>query len=382
MAVPTYLVELRGASSWLNITSYVQSVNITRGRSRELDKFEAGSFSITLNNRSRAFDPTYTFSPYYGYVVPRRRVRVSSAGVVIFTGYVADWNLSYDVSGESIAVATGNDAFIYLTNQLAPTLSNGSVLSGVRIAALITYLGVTWPGGTSSINDGLRLLQADTIPANTNLLDYLQLCERTERGFLFVSANNALTYYNYAGTGSPAPTQSSIIFSDASNIGYQNIDVVYGSELLYNTIVLSRLSGGTVTVTDSASVSAYGQSVYQDDGLLTDTDANLTNQALVIAGKFSTPEYRFDSVSVMLNPLSAGNQASVLGLELADTVKVVFTPNTVGSEISKYVRIIGIEHNMSIDQHVVTYKFTETDGDAFILDSNAFGQLDYNQLGY
>ena len=89
MAVPTYLVELRGASSWLDITSYVQAVNITRGRSRELDKFEAGSFSITLNNRSRAFDPTYTSSPFYGYVVPRRRVRVSSAGVVIFSGYVS-----------------------------------------------------------------------------------------------------------------------------------------------------------------------------------------------------------------------------------------------------------------------------------------------------
>lgn len=382
MAVPTYVVELRGASTWLDITSYVRSVDISRGRSRELDRFEAGSFSISLNNNTRAFDPTYTSSPFYGYVVPRRRIRISSAGVVIFTGYAADWNLSYDVSGESIATVTGYDAFIFLSNQLAPTLTNASVTSGLRIGSLITYLGVTWPGGSTSINDGLRTLQADTIPANTILLDYLQLCERTERGYLFMSANNVLTYYNYAGTGSPAPTQSSIIFSDSSDIGYQNLDVVYGSELLYNTIVLSRLSGGTVTVTDSASVTSYGQSVYQDDGLLTDSDANLTNQALVIAGKFSTPEYRFDSVSVSLNPLSGANQTSIVSLELADTVKVIFTPNQVGSAISKYVRIIGIDHTMTPDQHIVTYKFAEVDGDTFILDSSAFGQLDYNQLGY
>ena len=321
-------------------------------------------------------------TPFFGCIVPRRRMRIKANSIVVFNGYVADWNLSYDVSGESIATVTGFDAFIYLTNQILPTLSNAAGLSGARIYALATYAGIQWPGGSLDINDGLVTVQADTIAANTNSLEYFQLLERTERGFLFMSADNALTYYNYASTGTPSPSVSLIEFSDAGATGYQNLDVVYGSELLYNTVVLSRVSGGTVTVQDTASITVYGESVYSDDGLLLNSDTDLTNQALMIAGKYSSPEYRFDSVTVMMNPLGSITQGYLLGIELGDFVKVTFTPNQVGSAISRYVRVIGIEHQMEIDQHNITYRFADVVGDTLVLDNDALGQLDYNVLGF
>ena len=382
MSVPTYLVELEGSgASWFDISSYVVSVNINRGRSRELDKFESGSFSISLRNESRAFDPTYTSSPFNGYIIPKKRIRISSGGVVVFTGYVADWNLSYDISGSSTANVTGFDAFSYLSNQYFPTFVNTVNKSGVRIAALTSYLGITWPGGSTSINDGLVTLQADTIAANTNVLDYYQLIERTERGALFMSPTNVLKFYNYAGTGSPAPATSSVIFSDAGNVGYQSIQVVYGSELLYNTITLTRNGGITVTETDDASITLYGQSTYEDNGLLQNTDDDLIQQARYLAARYSDSEYRFDSISVMLNPLSGADQSAVLALDLMDTVQVKFTPNQVGSQIVKTVRIIGIEHSLDVDQHVIVFKFAEVKTQVLILNDSSNGLLDSNVLG-
>lgn len=382
MSVPTYLVELEGSvASWFDITSYVVSVNIGRGRSRELDKFESGSFSISLRNESRAFDPTYTSSPFNGYIIPKKRIRISSGGVVVFTGYVADWNLSYDISGSSTANVTGFDAFSYLSNQYLPIFANTVNKSGVRIAALTSYLGITWPGGSTSINDGLVTLQADTIAANTNVLDYYQLVERTERGALFMSPTNVLKFYNYAGTGSPKPTASSVIFSDAGNIGYQSIQVVYGSELLYNTITLTRNGGITVTETDAASIAIYGQSTYEDNGLLQNTDDDLTQQARYLAARYSDSEYRFDSISVMLNPLSGSDQSAVLALDLMDTVQVKFTPNQVGSQIVRTVRIIGIEHSLDVDQHIIVFKFAEVKDSVLILNDSSYGLLDSNVLG-
>jgi len=383
MALPVYTVELLGAgSSWFDISAYVRSVTTNRGRSRELEKFEAGEFTIVLNNNNRYFDPLYTSSPYYGYIVPRRRIRIKINSVVVFNGYVGDWNLSYDVSGESTATITGFDAFIYLTNQILPTLTNASGLSGARIYALATYAGIQWPGGSLNINDGLVTVQGDTIAANTNSLEYFQLMESTERGFLFMSANNVLTYYNYASSGTPAPSVSPIVFSDSGQTAYQEIDVVYGSELLYNTVIFSRVGGGTVTVQDTASISAYGESVYTSDGLMFNSDADMSNQALMVAGKYSVPEYRFNSVTVMTNPLGSITQGYLLAIELGDFVQVNFTPNGVGSAISKYVRVIGIEHRMDIDQHYITYRFADTSGDTLILDNDALGQLDYNVLGF
>jgi hypothetical protein len=382
MSVPTYLVELEGAgASWFDITSYVLSVNISRGRSRELDKFEAGSFSISLRNETRAFDPLYTSSPFYGYIIPKKRIRISSGGVVVFTGYVADWNLSYDVSGQSTANVTGFDAFSYLSNQFFPTFVNTVNKSGTRISALTSYLGISWPGGSTDINAGLETLQADTIATNTNVLEYYQLVERTERGSLFMSPTNVLKFYNYANTGSPKPVTSSVIFSDSGNIGYQNIEIVYGSELLYNSITLSRAGGTTVNEQDAASISLYGLNSYEDSGLLLNTDDDLIQQARYLIYQYSDSEYRFNSVTVMLNPLSGANQSAVLALDLMDTVQVVFTPNKIGSAITKTLRIIGIDHNIDIDQHNITYRFAEVKTSVLILNDSSNGLLDSNVLG-
>ena len=40
-------------------------------------------------------------SPYYGNIIPGRRVDILAGGVTVFTGRIQDWNYSYDVSGRN-----------------------------------------------------------------------------------------------------------------------------------------------------------------------------------------------------------------------------------------------------------------------------------------
>jgi hypothetical protein len=388
MAVPTYLVTLSDdtGSTKYDITSYVLSVNITRGRSRELDKFEAGSFSITLQNNTRYFDPNNTSSPIYTLITPKRYIEIWSGGLKQFDGYVLDWNFSYDVSGESIATVIGADAFGFLANQAltGSVTTETSELTGARLTKVAADPRITWPfGGIYTVFDeGRRTLQADTIAPNTNALEYMQLIERTEGGYLYVSRDGALTFVQSAN-----PLISLISFTDsgtagAYNIPYQGIDIIYGSELLYTQVILTRLNGGTVTATRQTSINTYGAAAYQGDTYLHNANSETEKQAYLLVSKYSVPEYRFDSVTVSLTSLSATKQTNLLILDLANIADVTFKPNQTGSSITKTVRIIGIEHQMKPDDHIVTYRFASIVNEQLLLDNTVFAKLGSYVLGF
>ena len=73
-----------------DVTDRVRSITVTRGRSRDFADFPAGEVVVTMNNFDRAFDPVYADSPFFGSIVPRRELRVSSNGEDIFRGWIED----------------------------------------------------------------------------------------------------------------------------------------------------------------------------------------------------------------------------------------------------------------------------------------------------
>ena len=81
MVTATYSVELATAdganpSTFTDITSYVQSVAITRGRDDVLSQVQTGTARVTLINEDGRFSPGYTASPLYGNVATMRAVRI------------------------------------------------------------------------------------------------------------------------------------------------------------------------------------------------------------------------------------------------------------------------------------------------------------------
>ena len=88
---------LGGDYSLVDVTQYVRSVSISRGRSRLLDRTQAATANIVLDNRQRLFDPTAgtAISPYSSSIVPRKNVQIVINDEPIFTGLVDDWGLDF-----------------------------------------------------------------------------------------------------------------------------------------------------------------------------------------------------------------------------------------------------------------------------------------------
>ena len=73
---------------FIDVTDQVAAVSISRGKNRELERYSAGNAQVTLHNENRWFDPLNAASPYVGNIIPRRAIRISSAGVTQFTGVI------------------------------------------------------------------------------------------------------------------------------------------------------------------------------------------------------------------------------------------------------------------------------------------------------
>lgn len=372
----TYVLS---GATYYDVTQYVKSISTQRGKNRELDRFNAGRISVTFDNRARLFDPTYVSSPFYGQIVPRRDIRYTVGTAVTFTGITDDWNLEYSPDRQSIASVQGFDGFSLLAGQ---TLTGGtatSQLSGARINAVLSDAKVNWSATTRAIDAGQETLQADVIPANQDVVGYINTIEQTEPGVFFMDKNNFATFKDRASIvgSSSAP----ILADDGTGIPYSSIKVVYGSELLYNQVVGSRLNGGTATSNDVTSQSAYGIRTWTLTNLLHNSDLATTNLINYLVTQYSTPEFRFESIEIILNDLTSTQQNTLLNLEIGQVCNVVFTPNGIAPSINKMAEILGIQHQEDVEQHRIILNFQTLELATFILNDAKFGLLDLSLLG-
>ena len=101
---------------WVDITGDVRRWDTTRGRTRELERFQPGRATIVLSNRERQYDSVNTAGPNYPNVKPMRRIRIRETfnGVTYptFDGLIDRWHLDYPgVGKDAIATVTATDAF-------------------------------------------------------------------------------------------------------------------------------------------------------------------------------------------------------------------------------------------------------------------------------
>lgn len=369
-----------GGDVLVDVTKYVASVSIDRGKSRELDRFSAGVASITFHNDNRYFDPFYIDSPYYEQFVPKRQVVITSNEITQFTGYIDDIDLQYQLGNKSYATISCVDAFSRLSSTELDSFTTTSQTSGNRITAILDKPEVAWPLADRNIDTGQQILQADVVAENTNTLQYLQLVEQSEPGALFISRDGKITFKDRVDL--PSLTGSLVFADSGTGIRYNQIDVIYGSENLYNRVTITRAGGSPQTADDVFSESVYGIQALSQDGLLINADADSLELAEFLVSKYKLPELRFSSLGIVLHDKSLATQNNLFGLEINDVVQIKFTPNKIGSPIDEFAIITGISHDIGIDRHIVKFSFGEITGFPFILNDATYGILSDGTSGY
>jgi len=300
----------------------------------------------------------------------------------LFVGFVADINLSYPDTNNSFATFTGFDAFMKINNTELVDQDFSSTDSGTLINNILNSNTVKFSAANRDIETGISNMQAlSNITDNT--LSILQTIERSENGLLFMSKSGKLTFKNRHTT---FPSSASMTFSDdGSDIPYNSVDYINDDNEIYNVINLTRTGGTTQTKEDTGSQLKYLIRTLTRSGLLNDNDAEVSDAALFLLGKFKDALLRFDNLEVNLKDIGTSSQNSILASEVGDIVNVELSPPGSGSpsQITSLEILDSITYSVTPDTFKVNYKLSKADQQAFMrLDNTLFGILDTDKLGY
>ena len=375
-----------GGTRFFDITDRLISASTQRGKSVALDRIDAGNSNIVLDNADRLFDPLFESGLYYGNLVPGREVKISCNGFPVINTFVDDIDIAYEPGNRSVVSIQGVDGLSDLTINNLPEVSPDVELSGARVERILDLPEVNWPIDDRDIDEGTSLLSDTEITEGTQTISYLQLIATSEAGEVFVSKDNKFVF---RGRNTP-PRIPDLIFTDEASIpGYTvvpfaDLGVVYGTEELYNRILVSndQLFPDEATAEDAPSQAAYGPRSYTVEGLLNNDPDELQYLANFLLARFKEPQYRFNSLSVVMDILSEAQQDEVLDLEIGDIVQVRFTPSGIPPAIEQYVRIIGISHDWQNNEKRINLSLERLDFTLFVLDSPVLGILDEDRLSF
>ena len=368
-----------GGIAYADLTSLVLSVNIKRGRNRQLDQFNAGTAQVVFNNNSRILDPLNTASIYYPYVLPRSPIIIYANGTPIYTGFVEDWDLDYQNANQGRMFARCVDAFGTLANQQLNAFTPSEQSSSARVNAVLDRPEIAYQGARS-IGSGSSTLGAYAVSEDTSCLGYLQQVNTSEQGYLYTAADGTLTFKGRSSVLNPVSGAS--FTTNGTGIPYMSLVNQYGSELLYNYIVTQSPAGAAQTSSDANSIALYQTQNYNVLNLLNSTTTEVAGLGSYLLGKYANPVVRFTGISCELAALTPAQWSTIFAIDLTSiiTVQKDYSTGTPASE-SQTLITSGIEHRIVPGSHVVSYTMEATDGNQFFtLDDPTFGTLSTTNL--
>jgi hypothetical protein len=373
-----------GGERFFDISDRLVTTSIRRGKSQALDRIDAGVVAITVDNSDRTFDPLYPNGPFFGQLIPRRSVRISANNQPVFRGFIDDFDIQYEPGKQSVVRIDVSDALSVLANSGLEEFTPDSELSGARINAVLDRPEVAWPEELREIDPGNSIMLDVDVQEGTGTLEYLQLVSSSEFGDIFIGKAGRIIFRERNAVPNVPDLTFSDELADASEIQFADVNIVFGSENLYNRISLENadLFPEEAFAEDENSQIVFGPRTFQQSGLLVQEPEQLQFLADFLLARFKEPQYRFEAVTVVMDTLTTENQDRVLDLEIGDIVNVRFEPSDIPPAIEQLVKIIGINHDWNPASKNITFALERLDFAIFILDNEVLGVLDQDRLAY
>jgi hypothetical protein len=360
-----------GGVSFVDITNRVTGLSLSRGKNRDLDRFNAGSLSVELNNEDRAFDPLYSASPFFGDIVPRRDVRVLANGTAQYVGKILDWNFNFEPNGRQSASLEAADGFTFLAQQELTPGTAVAQLTGARVNAVLSQPSVDWPLGERVIDAGNSELGADEFEGN--VLSYLQKVEQSEGGLLFMDKAGRVAFVDRLTT--PTVDNVTVFADDGTGIPFAPAALDFGTEQLHNQIVVTS-PGSTAVANGVLSQTRYGIAEITVETLIDDADT-VEGLADLLLSRFQEPQLRFQAIRVDIDRITPAQRAEVFALEIGDVAQVKLTPGNppVGAKVERYGQVISIAHDVEPGSHQVTFGLGSLQTSLFVIGDAEFGTI-------
>ena len=184
-----------------------------------------------------------------------------------------------------------------------------------------------------------------TNPQAGSALAILRQLERTEQGRCFIDRDGRVVFRTRSWSlADPRTTVSQATFGDtAGELGYSDVSTNESGERLRNVWIV-----GDVTATDSTSITRYGRSTGQVDGLWS-LPTEEDSLARWLVSRYKDPSTRVVSLDVEVRADTATIAPAVLGLELGDLVTVRRRPQGIGSTLEVIATVERISHAVTAE---------------------------------
>jgi hypothetical protein len=353
-----------------DITAYVREASTQRGAQRELERIEAGTGNIVLENLDGRFTPFNTSSPYYPNVLPMRRIRItgtwSAIAYPVFVGFVEGWPVQFPSDADMETHVSLVDGF----KMLAQAFVSGSFIqqgSGARVTAILDAVG--WPTTDRDIDVGTATVPAITL-ANVSALEHLQQIAHAEGGRFFIGKDGFAVFRE---TVEVNPDLSTRTWADnGTAMTYRDVVVVCDDSLILNDVHLTRAGGAEQIATDPSSQNEFGTRSSAETDIQLASDGAVLTRAQLQVTRYANPVLRLEGL--VDNAMQHEFWDRVLVRDINDIVLVIES-RTQTEQVSS---IEGIAHTIGRDgTWTVTLSLAPSAlVTAGILDDSTFGLLD------
>lgn len=365
-----------------DISDQVNKVTIRRGYNLLQEQFQAGTATIRVLDQNGDWNPSNPTSPYYGKLVPLRKVRISSETKFLFSGYTTAYNYTWDKE-QNIGYVDIElvDAF-RLFNMSSITSVTGAAAgdtTGTRITQILNTIG--FPASMRAIDAGSTTVQADPGTARTSL-QAIQNMEFSEQGAFYVATSGSATFKSRLSIQQKSGANPTFFSNDGTGITYRNIITALDDKLVINQTSITRAGGTAQTASNTASQIKYFPHSYTATDLLVQTDAQALDIARAYTATRAETTLRVDALTLDLNTANyAAGITAALTLDFFDTIRVKNVGQD-GTVIDKTLQCMGVTHEITPATWLTTFVTSEPIIDSFIIGSSLYGIIGTSVMTY
>ena len=367
----------------VDLTPNVMSIAIRRGRNVMRDTYEAGTATIRVNDPNSYFNPQNVNSPYYGYLTPLRKMRISATyngvGYFLFSGYTTNYIYTYPTNQDTGFVDIEcSDAFRLMQMASIATVAStpAGQDTGTRIGKILDQ--VQWPASMRTIDTGNTTCIADPATARS-ALNAIKNCEFSEQGSFYINSNGTAVFKSRTNV-IKSFNDTPIAFNQTGGIPYKNLVFAFDDKLIINVADMTRYGGVKQSYQNNASIAKYFPHQSNQTDLVCQTDTDAFNIASVYVATRQETTIRIDAMTVDLQD-PAVPTATMLGLDYFQPMTITNTQPD-GSTIVKTLQCQGLAWGITPNKMLCTVTTLEPIVDGFIIGSSVSGIIGTSTLAY
>jgi len=368
----------------VDLTPDVYSISIRRGRNVMKDTYEAGTAIVRVLDPLGYFNPQNPDSPYFGYLVPLRKLRVSATTATaehfLFSGYVNDYRYFFPQGQETAYVdilCTDGYRLLQMANVGTIADTPAGQTTGTRIGKILD--DVQFPASMRNIAAGVTTCVADPATIRTTL-EAIKNAEFSEGLGAFYMSPDGTAVFKSRSDVAATLGETATEFNQTTGIPYKNLKYAFDDKLIINDVRFNRIGGTAQNVFSQISIDKYFPHGLTQENLIAETDTIVAGIAGNYVNTRKETTIRIDEMTVdLLDP--AVPTDTMIGLDYFDNLQITNVTQE-GSTIVKTLQAQGFAWDITPNKMTVSITTLEPILDAFIIGSSTYGIIGTSTLSY